>query len=130
MSKKGTLSPKQYKAIKALLETGDITQAAKVADVHRRTVYKWLNDDSDFQDKLNQVEAEALRLLAAQMAGNSGKAASVLMDIVNSETSTNKEKTSAARVYLASLPTAQMLGRVLPKLIELERITNGTKLGL
>jgi len=125
MSKVGTLSPKQHRAIKALLQTGSISAAAKVAQVGRRTIYKWLNSDRDFQQKLNQVEAEYLRLFAAQMAGNSGKAASVLMDIVNSETSTNKEKISAARVYLANLPSAQMLGRLGPALAELERITNG-----
>jgi len=126
MSKVGTLSPKQHKAIKALLETGNISAAAKVAKVGRRTIYKWLNSDRDFQQKLNQVEAEYLRVFAAQMAGNAGEVTKVLLDIVKSKSSSNKERISAARVYLANLPSAQMLGRVLPKLAELERITNET----
>jgi len=83
-----------------------------------------MRDSDDFNQVLAATEAEHLRLFAAQMAGNSGKAASVLMDIVESEASTNKEKIAAARAYLSNLPTSQLLGRLGPALAELERITN------
>jgi len=114
------VTPKQYLAIKSLLETGNVSKAAQDAGVARRTVQRWMRDSDDFQQALNETEAEALRLLAAQMAGNSGKAASVLMDIVNSETSTNKERIAAARAYLGNLPTAHLMGRLAPALAELE----------
>jgi len=126
MSSNVPLPAKKIKAIETLLLSGSVTQAAKVANVHRKTVQRWLRDDQDFNQVLAATEAEALRLLAAQMAANSGKAASALMDVIDSPDATKKETIAAARAYLASLPTAQMLGRLGPALTELERKTNET----
>jgi len=113
------VTPKQFLAIASLLEHGNVSHAAQDAGVARRTLQRWLRDD-DFNQVLADTESQYLRLLAASMAANSGRAASVLMDIINSETSTNKEKISASRTYLSNLPSAQLLGRLLPALSRLE----------
>ena len=47
------LSPRQDKAILALLTTPTVDQAARTAGVGRTTVHRWLNDE-DFRDELRR----------------------------------------------------------------------------
>ncbi len=53
------LSPKQRRAVAALLATGEVTAAAREAGVHRDTLHRWLRQP-DFLAAVRQAEAEAL----------------------------------------------------------------------
>lgn len=56
---KGELSPKQIQAITALLSHPTMEQAAKSADVARRTLYQWLSEPA-FKAALTEAESAAI----------------------------------------------------------------------
>src|SRR3712207_2008767 len=53
------LSPKQRKAVEALLTTGEVKAAAAEAGIHRDTLHRWLKDPV-FLGAVRQAEAAAL----------------------------------------------------------------------
>ena len=55
----GELSPKQRKAVAALLGTGEVKAAAAEAGVHRDTLHRWLKEPA-FLQAVRQAEAQAL----------------------------------------------------------------------
>lgn len=68
MAEKVTLSPKQTKALTALLATGEVTQAAEAAGVTRKTVHKWLLLP-DFRAALDLGEGEAFKDATRRLSG-------------------------------------------------------------
>ncbi len=53
------LSPKQRKAVAALLATGEVGAAAREANINRVTLYRWLKDPT-FLAAVREAEAGAL----------------------------------------------------------------------
>lgn len=118
MGQKFTVRPEQYKAIQTLVETGNVTEAAKAAGRERRTVYLWLKTP-EFQNALQAAEAEALTLLATRMAHDGSIASQALVDVLNDSEATNNEKTNAARAILSNLPPLRLLGSLESKISEI-----------
>jgi hypothetical protein len=75
------LSPKQTRAIGALLVCKDIQTAAVEAGVGERTLHTWLRD-ANFQAVLRAAEADALTLAVRRLAGASGLALDVVIGIM------------------------------------------------
>ena len=71
------LTPAQRKAIECLLTTGNTTEAALAAGVHRSTLYKWKTDEQ-FVMGLREAEQAAVAGLARSLAGLGECAASTL----------------------------------------------------
>ncbi|HMN28797.1 MAG TPA: hypothetical protein PKE45_11660 [Caldilineaceae bacterium] len=71
------MTPAQLKAIETLLTTGNMTQAAAAAGIHRSTLYKWTKDDS-FIGALREAEAEAVAALSRTLAGLGASAGDAL----------------------------------------------------
>jgi len=71
------LTPKQRRAIQAILLTGNVKQAAEAADVNRQTFYRW-RKLPHFQRALKEAEAAALADLSRRLVGLSDKAAKAL----------------------------------------------------
>lgn len=75
MSANGTLSPRQRKAVEALVTTGNRRAACQAAGIGPATLYRWLKQPA-FQQALREVEAAALAdlrrrlLVLAERAGN------------------------------------------------------------
>lgn len=78
------LRPAQNKALRALLEGGDIEDAAQAANRTRRTVHRWLNDP-DFREALAQAEAGAIQDLTRKLAGMGDKALEALKDALDDD---------------------------------------------
>ena len=53
------LSPKQRKAVTALLSTGEVKAAAAEAGIHRDTLHRWLKEPQ-FLAAVREAEADAL----------------------------------------------------------------------
>ena len=53
------LSPKQRKAVAALLSTGEVKAAAAEAGIHRDTLHRWLKEPQ-FLAAVREAEADAL----------------------------------------------------------------------
>lgn len=71
------VTPRQKRAVEALLTTPSLTEAASVAGVSRKTLYKWLRQPA-FQQTLQQAEADALAALQRRLVRLGATAGDVL----------------------------------------------------
>ena len=53
------LNPKQVVALESLLRGSTATEAARTAGVDRRTLFRWLRSDTEFQAAMNRGRREA-----------------------------------------------------------------------
>ena len=90
------LTPRQLKAVEALLITGEVAQAATAARVTRETVYKWLRLPH-FQQAVSEAEGRALQTLAGRLVGLGELAALTLENVM-----ADLDASPAARVMAAS----------------------------
>jgi hypothetical protein len=74
------LSTSQRKAIAALLTARDISSAADLAGVGRRTLYRWLKQPA-FRRELHEAEQAAITAAAGRLAGMQAEALDALEDI-------------------------------------------------
>jgi hypothetical protein len=78
------LSGKQYVVIQALLEGLSVPEAAAVADVSTRQVYRWLSDSPGFSERLADEQEQALYRAGVRLAGLIDAALSALADVLAS----------------------------------------------
>lgn len=103
MALDSTLSPRQYKAIESLLASGNVAEAARLAGVGRRTLYRWLSQD-EFVKALREAEQIALEGLTRSLLRLGDKATKALDAAFEDASATHTVKIRAARVVLASHP--------------------------
>lgn len=100
MADNGTLSPKQRRVIAALLSERNTTDAAEVAGVATRTIYRWLADPA-FVKELRQAEAAILDAASVRLISGLGVALQVLYDMMTDERTDPTNRRSAAIAWLA-----------------------------
>ena len=71
------LSNRQREALPHIAAADSIAEGARMADVHRATLYRWMEDD-DFRAELSRVRTEMADLAQAEMQGQMLKAAAVI----------------------------------------------------
>src|SRR5690349_18470866 len=91
------LTPKQYNAIAALLNTFTVRQAAQECGVTERTLFRWLKDPL-FVEEYRAARRQAVQQAIARSQQVSGHAVSVLVSLMAS--STPAVKLGAARTIL------------------------------
>jgi hypothetical protein len=84
MAQNGTpkLTPKQKRAIAALLTSPSIVEAAQRGGIGRRTLHRWLNN-ATFQHGLAIAEGEAIAEATRRLIGLQGKIIDKLDGIMN-----------------------------------------------
>ena len=65
-SEKSSLTARQKRALPILASASSIAEAARLSDVGRRTLHRWL-DDPDFRDELARLHKEAADLARSQL---------------------------------------------------------------
>jgi hypothetical protein len=75
-------SPVQAKVILALAQGQTITQAAKSAEIHRSTIYEWLNKDPAFGNAVAESRQEYVQTLKDQMTELSALALQTLRSLL------------------------------------------------
>ena len=65
---KSSLTARQKKALPILASASSIADAARLSDVGRRTLHRWL-DDPNFRDELAGLHKEAADLARSQLQG-------------------------------------------------------------
>ena len=67
-TERSTLSARQKRALPILASASSIAEAARLSDVGRRTLHRWL-DDPDFRDELARLHKNAADLARSQLQG-------------------------------------------------------------
>jgi len=74
------LTPRQNKAITALMSSKNIGETAVQAGVSERTLYRWLSSP-EFRTALLEAEGEAIDTAARRLIGNQSKALEEIEDV-------------------------------------------------
>jgi len=121
----GKTTSKQVQAIKALLETPTIEEAAASIGVNPRTVYRWLNDQA-FKTALSAAERDALNLAGRgllRLAGDAVQALGELLANPDQDGATNRRL--AAVAVLDQLVKLREIRTVEQRLADLEAAVYG-----
>jgi transposase-like protein len=118
----GTLTPKQRKAVEALLTTGEVTAAAQAAGVSRETLHRWLKQPG-FQAAVRDAEARALDDLSRLLVRLGRTAAGTLAKAMNDPTTPWATRVRAADASLGRLLQLRELATLEARVVELERLT-------
>lgn len=102
MTTERDLTPKQTKAIVALLTCPTITEAANEAGVSKRTLQRWL-DDPGFRAELTIREGEALSGITRRLVGLADQAVKSIAEILSDPGLPSLTKLRAAEAVLSNL---------------------------
>lgn len=119
MSQNVGLTPKQARAVAALLEQPTIGEAAAAASVNKRTLERWLALPC-FRAALKTGQQTAIDTAARRLAGGMGKALDVLKEIMHDPDERSSNRIRAAAVWLdqAKLTELQEIEERLARLEE------------
>ncbi len=115
------MTPRQRKAIAALLATNTVAAAAEAAGVGYTSLRRWLKEDNDFRREYERELAGLVTDAAARAKQSMAPALSVLREIVEDEEGPAAVRVSAARSLLEYAVKLAELTDVLSRLDELER---------
>ncbi len=93
------ITPRQERAIVALIQQPTIREAADSLKVNEVTVYRWLRD-RDFQAAYRQARLEVVRQATARLQQACGQAVQTLVDVQNETDSSASVRVSAAKAVL------------------------------
>lgn len=124
MAQDGTLSPTQRRAVDALMASRNVADAAKVAGVGLRTLWRWMKQPA-FMAALNQAQADALNTTIRLLSVSSVDAVNVLTDTMKDEAATDGARLRAADVMLSRLVALKQTVDFETRLVALETRTNG-----
>ncbi len=109
------LSPKQRRAVEALLSTGEVSAAAAASGVTRNTLYRWLKEPL-FVQAVRETEARALDELSRLLVRLGRTAAATLAKAMSDPAAPYPTRVRAADATLGRLlqlrELAQLEGRV------------------
>lgn len=97
------LAPKQYRAIEALLTSGNMAEAARAAEVTRDTLYRWMKEPA-FAKALRESEGIALDALTRALRGLGDRAVEALAAVFDDEAAPHGIKLKAASIVFAHHP--------------------------
>lgn len=114
------LTPKQRKAVEALLLTGDVSAAATHASVSRETLYRWLKQPHVLE-AVREAEAQALEELSRQLVRLGRSATQALAQAMADPETPTATRVRAADVVLARLLQLRELATLEARVADLER---------
>ena len=115
-----SLTPKQEKAVAALLSEPSVTSAAQKAGIGLRTLHTWLAEPA-FADAYRTARREAVRQAIARLQQVSSEAVTVLETVMNDGDEKGATRVSAARTVLETAIKAVELEDLAARLDALEQ---------
>ncbi len=115
-----SLSPKQRRAVAALLATGEVTAAAKEAQVSKDSLYRWLKQPL-FLQAVREAEAAALDELSRLLVRLGRTAAATLAKAMSDPATPWATRVRAADASLSRLLQLRELATLEARVTELER---------
>ncbi len=116
----GNLSPKQRKAVEALLTTGEVAAAAQASGVSRDTLYRWLKQPP-FREAVREAEARALDDLSRLLVRLGRTATATLARAMSDPAAPWPSRVRAADAALGRLLQLRELATLEARVAELER---------
>ena len=116
----GGLSPKQVKAVEALLTTGEVAAAAQAAGVSRATLHRWLQEPA-FLAAVRDAEARALDELSRLLVRLGRTAAATLAKAMSDPAAPYPTRVRAADATLGRLLQLRELATLEARVAELEQ---------
>ncbi|MDP9356396.1 MAG: hypothetical protein M3R02_14145 [Chloroflexota bacterium] len=114
------LTPKQRKAVEALLTTGEVTAAAQAAGVSKDSIYRWLKEPL-FLAAVREAEAKALDDLSRLLVRLGRTAAATLAKTMGDPVAPYLTRVRAADAVLGRLLQLRELATLEARVAELER---------
>jgi hypothetical protein len=114
------LTPKQRKAVEALLTTGEVTAAAKEVGIARETLQRWLNQPG-FSQAVKEAEARAIDDLSRMLVRLGRTATSTLAKAMTDPATPMSTRVRAADVALSRLLQLRELATLEARVTELEQ---------
>ena len=120
-------TPRQARAIEALLTAPTIDQAAESAGVARRTIYRWL-DDAGFRAALSAAEGKNLDRVTRRLLLLADKALNALESVLDDPRQAGAgNKRLAAQAVLDQVVKLRELRNVEQRLASLEEVVYGNQ---
>lgn len=114
-----TFTPKQRRALAALITEGDVSAAAEAAGVSRDTLYRWMTQP-DFKAALVDAESEAMENLSRALVRLGDKAQQALEEVLDDGETRDAVKVSAANAVLGHLLKLREITAIEARLAALE----------
>lgn len=117
----GQLTPKQRRAVEALLATGEIAAASREAGVSRDTFHRWLRQPP-FVQAVRDAEAAAVDDLSRLLVRLSRTAVATLAKAMGDPAAPVSARVRAADITLSRLLQLRELATLEGRVAELERL--------
>ena len=123
------LTPKQERALVALLDCGEIKKAAEIAEVGEVTLWRWLQSP-DFQARYRAARRQLVETAIAQLQSDCTIAARVLREVAEDREAPASSRVAAARAIIEQSVSAVQLTDLQERLEVLEKaapVTEGKR---
>jgi hypothetical protein len=97
--KNSDLSPRQEKAILALLTHQTLEEAAQASGISRTTMFRWLQD-KDFHAGYMRARRESVRQAIGRLQSKTSEAVNVLVEIMNNSDTSPFARVGAAKAII------------------------------
>jgi hypothetical protein len=122
------LTPRQERALLALLEEASITAAARGARIGERTLRRWLAQPA-FADSYRAARRDCVKQATARLQHAATDAVQTLVAVMNDTTATHAARVAAARTVLEETRRAAELEDLAERVATLEAEAPAWKLG-
>ena len=121
MAGTGKITRKREHAISALLGAPTVQEAAQVAQVGERTLWRWLQEP-EFQRAYMQARRQVVSQAVARLQQATGEAVEGLQEVLKNDDASSSAKVSAARTILELSFKALELEDLEARITELEEV--------
>jgi hypothetical protein len=118
------LTPKQERALVALLDCGEIKKASETAGINEATLWRWLQSP-DFQTRYRAARRQLVETAIAQLQSDCTVAARVLREVAEDRQAPASSRVAAARTILEQSIGAIELMDLQQRVERLEQLTPG-----
>jgi len=115
------LTPKQERALVALLDCGEIKEAAKTAGVAEVTLWRWLQSP-EFQSRYRVARRQLVETAIAQLQSDCTVAVRVLREVAEDKEAPASSRVAAAKTIIEQSVSAIQLTDLQERLEEVERL--------
>ncbi len=115
------LTPKQERALVALLDCGVIKEAAKTVGVNEATLWRWLQSP-EFQSRYRAARRQLVETAIAQLQSDCTVAVRVLREVAEDKEAPSSSRVAAAKTIIEQSVSAIQLTDLQERLEEVERL--------